>query len=233
MYVHFFQRYHSIILMAACDADYRFIYVDVGSPGSDGDMNVFSKTDIGRSILEGSDDMNFPPDSEINGELMPFFFVADDAFPLTNRIMKPFGGRQLTNNQKIFNYRLSRARRTIENAFGILVAKWGCLRNEFLFQPDKVKVIANACCALHNYLINRRSPPYVTSNTIERTNPTNGEIIEGELYSAAQNIDGLCHTNRGRLIETASMMRNRIMDYVCNEDVLDWQFDRAHCIPDE
>ena len=51
-------------------------------------------------------------------------FVAGDAFALNENMLKPFIGSKLTVNQGIFNYRLSRARRIIENTFGILSSKW-------------------------------------------------------------------------------------------------------------
>lgn len=65
--------------------------------------------------------------------------VGDDAFPLKPFLLKPYSRRHLTREEKIFNYRLSRARRISENAFGILVSK-------------KVDKVVLACCALHNWL---------------------------------------------------------------------------------
>lgn len=49
-------RYHSIILMALVDANYRFISIDVGAKGSEGDANIFSRSELGRMIK--SDDPN-------------------------------------------------------------------------------------------------------------------------------------------------------------------------------
>lgn len=199
--------------MAACDADYRFIYID---------MNVFSRTKFGSDILQNSDALNLPDDQIINGENTPFF-VADDAFPLTPRIMKPFGG-SLNDEQRIFNYRLSRARRTIENAFGILVMRWGCLRSEFLCYPDKTTLIVAACCALHNYLL-ERNPMYL--NGIDHYD-SDGNLIEGD-WSRLPNMDQINAQNRGRPNEIGSVIRNRLKHYFNYINILPFQYERAYC----
>ena len=46
-------------------------------------------------------------------------FVADDAFPLSTNCMKPFGSKNASDMERIFDYRLSRFRRIAENGFGI------------------------------------------------------------------------------------------------------------------
>jgi hypothetical protein len=53
---------------------------------------------------------------------MNFVFIADEVFALTENILKPFPHKDLTQEKQIFNYRLSRARQCVENAFGVLVA---------------------------------------------------------------------------------------------------------------
>ena len=55
---------------------------------------------------------------------MNFVFVADEAFALTAEFLKPFSRKDLTQEKQIFNYRLSRARRCVENAFGVLAARF-------------------------------------------------------------------------------------------------------------
>jgi len=46
-----------------------------------------------------------------------YCLVGDDAFPLKTYLIKPYNSVPLTKEEKIFNYRLSRARRIVENAF--------------------------------------------------------------------------------------------------------------------
>ena len=60
---------------------------------------------------------------------IPYFIIRDNAFALNEWMMKPFAAAPLEQDEQVFNYRLSRARRCVENAFGILANRWGCLLN--------------------------------------------------------------------------------------------------------
>lgn len=75
-------------------------------------------------------------------------------------MMKPFTTRQLNYMQRIFNYRLSRARRVIENIFGIIAKRFLVFAKPILLSAAKAKMITLAACVLHNFLIDIKSPDY-------------------------------------------------------------------------
>lgn len=104
---------YSIILLGLVDANYCFIYIDVGAQGRISDGGLFQESLL-LQYLE-LDVLKNPPGSVI---------VRDDAFPLKPFLMKPYSRRDMSLKERIFNYRLSRARRVSENAFGLLVAKF-------------------------------------------------------------------------------------------------------------
>ena len=56
----------------------------------------------------------------------------------------------MTRRQRIYNYRVSRARRLVENVFGVTAQKFQCLRTTMRQHPDIVSKIVLACCILHN-----------------------------------------------------------------------------------
>ncbi|XP_060874856.1 uncharacterized protein LOC132948421 isoform X2 [Metopolophium dirhodum] len=123
---------HSIILLAVCDASYCFTLVDIGAPGRCSDGGVFRNCSCGKQIINKT--INFSNAIEIDDENGPISYcvVANEAFPLLTNVMRPYPGRSkgnLPEDQTIFNYRLSRARRSIENAFGILASKWRVFRS--------------------------------------------------------------------------------------------------------
>ncbi|XP_024889414.1 uncharacterized protein LOC112465882 [Temnothorax curvispinosus] len=102
--------------------------LDIGATGRQSDGGIFSSKM--RKYFE-EDRMGVPNLVSVldSDTVLHFVAVGDQAFPLTTYLMTPYPeNNKLSLDQRIFNYRLSRARRIIENTFGILTAKWRILR---------------------------------------------------------------------------------------------------------
>jgi hypothetical protein len=87
--------------------------------------------------------------------------------------------KQLTRKTKIFNYRLSRARRIIENVLGILVARFGAFKTHINIQLDNIKYVVMASCALHNFLRRISPDTYTPSVCFDIEDLENGTITAG------------------------------------------------------
>jgi hypothetical protein len=114
---------------------------------------VFANTTIKKLLEEQKlnlpNVMNFPG----RNKLVPYVIIVDDAFPLKENIMKPYPGTLGKSSKKrILNYRLSRARRVVENSFGIISAVFRVFRKPLLLEPEKAKLITLACTHLYNFL---------------------------------------------------------------------------------
>ena len=119
-----YKKFHSIVLLAIVDAGYKFIYTDIGTNGANSDAGIFNESPIFKKFQQET--LNIPPPSPFPGDdrPVPFHLIGDDAFALRRWMMKPFPRRGLSRQERIFNYRLSRARRCVENAFGILAHRY-------------------------------------------------------------------------------------------------------------
>ncbi|CAN7937470.1 unnamed protein product, partial [Ixodes hexagonus] len=106
-----------------CDSGYKFLYVDVGRCGGESDGGVFRRCQLSGALE--SNQLGVPePVALPGGNVTPYVILGDEAFPLKPYLMRPYPKRSIkTDADKIFNYRLSRARRVIENAFGILTSR--------------------------------------------------------------------------------------------------------------
>ena len=98
-YKHFFS-----ITLLAVDVNYKFIYVHdhVGAAGRSGDAGIY-----GNSTLKHSFDinrLNLPDCGNLKGTSCKFHLIGDDAFRLSEQMMKPYPHRQLEKEKQIFNY---------------------------------------------------------------------------------------------------------------------------------
>ena len=142
--------------MALDDHNYRFTCIDIGQYGSNSDGAVFKDSEFGRAFMNGHLDvpdpvhfLNFPASGPV-----PYCFVAGEAFPLRCDVMRPFprGTACLSRDELVFNYRLSRARRIVENAFQILVQCWRIFSRKLNLLPENADSVIKACVVLHNFL---------------------------------------------------------------------------------
>lgn len=149
-----YKDHHSINLLGISDANYCFTIVDIGAEGRQSDGGVFRNSEIGKRFEANSFKLPIPRQIEIDGPELPYVLVADEAFPLSMHIMRPYPrSGKLDIGKKIFNYRLSRARRVVENAFGILVARWRIYRRPIIANVRNARKIIQATVTLHNFII--------------------------------------------------------------------------------
>lgn len=104
-----------------------------------------------------------PPAKPLYGKIdpdIPYFLIGDEVFGINMHLQKPFGGKQLSVKKRIFNYRLSRARRYVECTFGILTNKWRIFHRPLNLNPDFSVSVVKACIILHNFVRERDSYNY-------------------------------------------------------------------------
>ncbi|XP_025266672.1 protein ANTAGONIST OF LIKE HETEROCHROMATIN PROTEIN 1-like [Camponotus floridanus] len=111
---------HSIVLIAVVSASYEFLMVDIGAQGRHNDGGIFKGSIMGQRFENKQ--MELPPPCPLSNcsISVPYMLVADAAFQLNEYTLRPYPGNRLNKTREIFNYRLSRARRVVENAFGIM-----------------------------------------------------------------------------------------------------------------
>ncbi|XP_025265863.1 protein ALP1-like [Camponotus floridanus] len=215
-----YKKYYSIVLMAVADSIYRFTLVDVGAYGGDSDGGIFNDSQIGINL--NNEQLNLPkeivnlPDTNIKTFL---YFIGDDTFRLSNRIMKPYSGKNLTDIQQICNYRFSRARRTVENAFGIFANKWRIFHTSICMLPETVNIILTASVCLHNYVLKEEQHneyKYYSQEIIRENDNT--------MWLSSSGVEE-CSGN----VRDGQAQRDKLCEYfVSSAGRLEWQYDYIH-----
>ena len=158
---HNYKSFFSTVLLALVDANYRFIYVNIGEYGSNSDGSVFRASSFGKKFLTHK--LGIPGDKFLSNfhtdHPIPHVIVADEAFPLLPTLMRPYPKTHpttLPKEEAVFNYHLSHARIVVENMFGIFTQRWRIFDRTIPLEDKYVDKVVQACCCLHNYLVENR-----------------------------------------------------------------------------
>ena len=64
---------------------------------------------FGELLIQEKLNLPGPKSPDNSSKMLPYVFVGDEAFALRKDFLKPFSSRELTEERRVFNYRLSRA----------------------------------------------------------------------------------------------------------------------------
>lgn len=215
-----------MVLLGVVNADYKFIFVEIGAEGRASDSKIWRESKFFQAIESEENLLNLPAPSHIPGisEHIPYFFVGDEAFALGLHLMKPFPSSNLSDKQRIFNYRISRCRRIVENAFGILASRFRIFMRQQDMEPPGVQVIVMTAVVLHNFLCTKSSDTYMPIGSVDREDREH-HIISGDWHRQKQLDPVIGHQHiRNRSIFVKNM-RNSLANWcVSQAGEVRWQY---------
>ena len=214
-----YKKFHSIILLALVDANYKFLYVDIGAEGSAGDAGTWGKCNFHEAIEK--DLLRIPESCPLPNDdtPVPYHLIGDDAFALKTWMMKPFSHQSQVHEEKIFSYRLSRARRVVENAFGLLSARMRVFGTTMNLRPSTAKIVTMSACVLHNYMLDRLG----TSSFEVDTEDGQHNVVGGTWRRNLQELPGLTHSRTTNYARQAKNVREHLAHYYSGVGAVPWQ----------
>lgn len=218
-----YKGFNSLVLLGIANANYEFIMVNFGINGRVSDGGVIECTEFYDKLKNNQ--LHIPmPSKPKYGEnsILPYVFLGDEAFSLRENFLKPFSQAELNAERKIFNYRLSRARRVIENVFGILANRFRIFHSSINLKLENTEKVVMACCVLHNFLCKKRQHNYTSACSLDQENFEKGTIELGDRPLPNTLIDLEKGHNRNSQLR-AKNVRQSFVEYVCNEGQVNWQ----------
>ena len=198
-----YKQFFSIVLQGVSNSDCKFLCIDVGAYGRQSDGGIFRNSDLFRCMENNKFECPAFEQLPMSDKCTPFVLVGDEAYPLLPNLMRPYPRHALTAEKRIFNYRLSRARRCIECAFGILTAKFQLLKKPIETDVETAISIVKAMCVLHNMIISEEgSDADISSETTTELPQENASIFRNSTRQALNVRDifkDYFMTNEGRV----------------------------------
>lgn len=154
--------FDSLILQAAADSDYQFLFAECGSEGSTDDWTSFVATEFCQNLVAGLDIPSPEPVGEYTHPL-PYCFVGDAAYSMRPDILNPYPQRNISAQEDTFNKLHGKASQYIDRAFGVMTRQFGVLQTSIgQLSLQMIETMVLALCVLHNVL-RRNSQVYRNS----------------------------------------------------------------------
>jgi hypothetical protein len=85
-----------------CDANYQFTFGNIGAYGKCSDSGIFKNSSLYEKLQNGS--LNIPQSSAIinSSVTYPYVIVGDEAFALSENVLRPYGSKNLSHKTKSF-----------------------------------------------------------------------------------------------------------------------------------
>lgn len=157
---HNYKGFESVILQAAADSNYEFIFAECGSGGRAHDMSALMETEFYKDLIDGR--IRIPPPELVAGypHALPYSFVGDEAYALRSDFVQPYPQRNISPDKVVYNMLHCKARRFIECSFGIMVNQFRIFQTAIAnLDLEVINIMVIAICVLHN-ILRRHSPVY-------------------------------------------------------------------------
>lgn len=172
--------------------------------------------------------MNFPSPSTLpwTDSEIPYLILGDEAFPLLLNLMKPYPRSQSSTDMSkaIYNYRLSRARRVVENAFGILTQTFRIFHTPICLSLDVVDNLITSACIIHNIRIDSNTTISKQSDEELHALPSNNFFsIGNQDEPLLENTDQIEPIDENGNILTPRDVRDKLREYFNSIGAVPWQ----------
>ncbi|CAN8000380.1 unnamed protein product [Ixodes hexagonus] len=214
-YYYNYKMYHSIVLMALVDADLKAIYVHAGVNGRCNDSVAFKSSSLYEKLA--SPTCGLPPPQALSGcaKATNHVIVADAAFQLSDRVLRPYGKAQLQKDDKrkkerrVYNVRHCTARHVVESYFGIMASRFRILLTTINTCPSNASLITLTCCLLTNFIRVRSGADRV-----------GGASTLQQFDAPEASLDSVQRAG----IKSSASQRDEFKDYFSNEGRVVWQY---------
>lgn len=117
---------------------------------------------------------------------------------------------------------MSRARRNVENAFGILVSRFRIFEKPIACKVSTVDKIVRTCCVLHNWL-RIKSASYLPKGSVDEEDINQGQLIPGSWRSETAGLSQAVSLGGNHSSKLARKMRDKYMEYFMTDGAVPWQ----------